>query len=43
MTVNNIPHLPTPQRPNETSPINIQGHLKIYDPKTNEVFIEKRA
>lgn len=29
-------------KPNERAGISIQGHLKIYDPKTKEVFIDKR-
>jgi hypothetical protein len=28
--------------PNETGGISLQGHIKIYDPKTNEVFVNKR-
>lgn len=29
-------------KPNETSPISIQGHIKIYDPVSKEVFVDKR-
>ena len=33
----------TPQsRPNEHGTVGIQGHIKIFDPKTKEVFVEKR-
>jgi hypothetical protein len=35
------PSVPEP-KPNEHSGISIQGHLKIYDPNTKEVFINKR-
>lgn len=28
--------------PNESSPINIQGHIKIYDPVSKQVFVNKR-
>ena len=30
------------ERPNETSGISIQGHIKIFDPTTKEVFIDKK-
>jgi len=34
---------PAPQsKPNEKSGVSIQGHIKIYDPETKEVFIDKR-
>jgi hypothetical protein len=29
-------------KPNESSTVNIQGHIKIFDPNTKEVFIDKR-
>jgi hypothetical protein len=29
-------------KPNERAGISIQGHLKIYDPKSQEVFVDKR-
>lgn len=29
-------------RPNEHGSISIQGHIKIFDPQTREVFIDKR-
>ncbi len=31
------------QRPNETGTINVEGFVKIFDPKTKETFVEKRA
>lgn len=42
MTNKTTPVAP-PSKPTETSPISIQGHLKVYDPNTKEVFIDKRA
>lgn len=30
------------KKPNENSGILVQGHIKIFDPNTNEVFIDKR-
>ena len=33
----------TPQpKPNEAGPVSIQGHIKIFDPQTKEVFVDKR-
>lgn len=33
----------TPQnKPNETGGFHVEGHIKIYDPETKEVFIDKR-
>ena len=35
----------TPQnskKPNENGSVSIQGHIKIFDPQTKEVFIDKR-
>jgi hypothetical protein len=29
-------------RPNEFGNVSIQGHIKIFDPKTQQVFVEKR-
>jgi hypothetical protein len=34
----------TAQRPpNDTGIISVQGHIRIFDPQTNKVFVEKRA
>ena len=30
------------QRPNETGGFHFEGHIKIFDPETKEVFIDKR-
>jgi hypothetical protein len=32
-----------PKRPNEKGSIIVQGFIKIFDPKTKETFVEKRA
>jgi hypothetical protein len=29
-------------KPNEQGSVSIQGHIKIFDPRTNEVFVNKR-
>ena len=29
-------------KPDETGRVSVQGHIKIFDPETNEVFIDKR-
>lgn len=33
---------PVEKQPNENSGIHVQGHIKIFDPETNEVFVNKR-
>ena len=40
--MSNLPTTPTPSKPNEASGVSVQGHIKIYDPVTKEVFINKR-
>lgn len=37
---NNLPK--SPSSPNEQSGISIQGHIKIFDPVSKEVFVDKR-
>ena len=32
-----------PTRPNETGALHIEGFVKIFDPNTQEVIVEKRA
>lgn len=39
----NTPGTQTTKRPNETGTISVEGFVKIFDPKTQEVFVEKRA
>jgi hypothetical protein len=34
---------PTTARPNETGSISVQGFVKIFDPATQQIFVEKRA
>lgn len=34
--------LEAPKKPNEKAGISVEGHLKIYDPQSKEVFINKR-
>ena len=40
--MSNLPKNPTPSKTNEAGSVSIQGHIKIYDPVTKEVFINKR-
>lgn len=43
--MSNLPKDTTPipaSKPNEAGNVSIQGHIKIYDPTTKEVFINKR-
>jgi hypothetical protein len=32
----------TQQKPNEQGSLRVQGHIKIFDPKTQEVFVDKK-
>ena len=48
--INNIMNNETTQttsnqstKPNENSGVHVQGHIKIFDPQTNEVFVKGRA
>lgn len=34
---------PAKKQPDEKGGVHIQGHIKIFDPKTNEVFVNGRA
>ena len=34
---------PRPKKPNETGSISVEGFVRIFDPKTKENFVEKRA
>lgn len=31
------------KRPNETGAVSVQGFVKIFDPVSKQVFVEKRA
>lgn len=34
---------PKTRKPNETGTIHVQGHMRIYDPKTQKTYVEGRA
>ena len=34
---------PQTKQPDERSGIHVQGHIKIFDPQTKEVFVNGRA
>jgi|TARA_B110000503_G_C7009884_1_gene355183 hypothetical protein len=36
------PQIPA-KKPQETGTISVEGHIRIFDPKTKEVIVEKRA
>ena len=38
----NQQQIPQQSKPNEQAGLHIQGHIKIFDPETKEVFIDKR-
>ena len=43
--MSNLPNESKPMpasKPNETGAVSVQGHIKIFDPETQEVFIDKR-
>jgi hypothetical protein len=43
---NNMPTQQQPKtetRPNYTGAINVDGFVKIFDPKTRKVFVEQKA
>ena len=41
--MSNLPNNSAPaSKPDETGKVSVQGHIKIFDPETNEVFIDKR-
>lgn len=40
--MSNLPTPTSPSRSNETGTVSVQGHIKIYDPISKEVFINKR-
>jgi hypothetical protein len=41
MTTNQQPNFPPISKPNEQGSLAIRGHIKIFDPVTKEVFIDK--
>jgi hypothetical protein len=32
-----------PRRPNETGTVSVQGYFRIFDPKTQKIYVEGRA
>jgi hypothetical protein len=38
-----VPAESAPKKPNDTGSIRVEGFVKIYDPNTKEIFVEKRA
>jgi len=34
---------PVTKRPNETGSVSVQGFVRIFDPATKQLFVEKRA
>jgi len=32
-----------PGKPNETGTINVQGYFRVFDPKTQKTYVERRA
>ena len=34
---------PTATKPNESGTFSVESHVKIFDPNTKEVYVEKRA
>jgi hypothetical protein len=34
---------PSTKQPNETGTVRVEGFVRIFDPKTQQVFVEKRA
>lgn len=40
--MSNLPNSPTPSQTNEAGKVSVQGHIKIYDPVSKEIFVNKR-
>jgi hypothetical protein len=38
----NQSNIPPQPKPNEQGSVRVQGHIKIFDPQTKEVFVDKR-
>jgi hypothetical protein len=41
--INTVAPVVAGKKPNETGSISVQGFIKIFDPGTKQVFVEKRA
>ena len=37
------PLTPTASRPTESGSFSVESHVKIFDPNTKQVYVEKRA
>ncbi len=38
-----MPTPAAPKKPNDTGSISVEGFVRIFDPETKEVYVEKRA
>jgi len=43
VTVNSEKKQSQPKRPNEQGSFSVEAHVRIFDPKTREVYLEGRA
>jgi len=43
ISANSEKQQPQPKRPNEQGSFSVEAHVRIFDPKTQEVYVEKRA
>ena len=43
VTTNSEQKQPQPKRPNEQGSFSVEAHVRIFDPKTREVYLEGRA
>ena len=43
VTANSEKKQSQPKRPNEQGSFSVEAHVRIFDPKTREVYVEKRA
>ena len=43
VTANSEQKQTQPKRPNEQGSFSVEAHVRIFDPKTREVYVEKRA
>ena len=43
VTANPEPKQSQPKRPNEQGSFSVEAHVRIFDPKTREVYMEGRA
>lgn len=42
-TIKTQPTATPSKQPDERGGIHIQGHIKIFDPETKEIFVQERA